>query len=109
MLMWQVCFFDRVGATLSAGPIPLHGGTHVSGGLGNDQGCWVKSEVVLSIGYSGTKHFRDRTGGAVGHELEHDQRVAVSATTDLIENTAHLGYGAADKAAVRLGSGCRWG
>ena len=102
-------FFDRVSATLSAGPIPLHGWTHVSGGLGNDQGCWIKSKVVLGIGYSGAKHFRDRTSGAVGHELEHDQRVAVSAATDLIEYTTHLGHGAADEAAVRLGSGCRWG
>ena len=102
-------FFDREGATLSARPKPLHGWTHVSGGLGNDQGCWVKSKVVFGIGYSGAKHFRDRTGGAVGHELEHDQRVAVSAATDLIEYTTHLGYGAANEAAVRLGSSCRWG
>jgi len=102
-------FFDREGATLSARPKPLHGWTHVSGGLGNDQGCWVKSKVVFGIGYSGAKHFRDRTGGAVGHELEHDQRVAVSAATDLIEYTTHVGYGAAKEAAVRLGSSCRWG
>ena len=96
-------FFDLEGPALSAGPIPLHGWTHVSSGLGNHQGCWVESEVVFGIGYSRAEHLGDRAGGAVRHELEHDQRVAIGAATDLIEHTTHLGDGAADEAAVGLG------
>ena len=71
------------------------------------KGGWVESEVVFGIGYSGPEHLRDRTGGAVGHELEHDQSVAVGAASDLVEYTTHLRDGAADEASVGLGGGCR--
>ena len=70
---------------------------------------WIKAEVVLSIRHSGPEHLGDRSGGAVGHELEHDQSVAVGATPDLIENTAHLRHGASDEASVGLGGGSRGG
>ena len=42
--------------------------------------------------------------GAVWHELEHDQSVAVSATSDLIEHSPNFGYRAANEAAMGLGS-----
>ena len=93
-------FLDGVGAALGAGPEPLQGRSHVGRGLADDQGGRVEAEVVLGIGDRGAEHLGDRPGGAVGHELEHDQRVAVGATTDLIEHPADLGHGTADEAAV---------
>ncbi len=63
----------------------------------------IETHVVLGVGHGGAKHLGDRSGGAVRHELEQDQRFAVGAAADLIEHPTHLGDGTADVAAVGAG------
>ena len=102
MLMWQVCFLIWKARPWGPGPVPLHGRTHVGTGTRDHQGGWIETEVVFGVGYRRPKHLGDRSGGAVGHELEHDQSVAIGAASDLVEYTTHLRYRAADEASVGL-------
>ena len=100
-------FLNRVGPPLGAGPKALHGRSHVGAGHRNDQAAGVDAEVVLGIGHRRPQHLGYGSGGAVGHELEHDQGVAVASTPNLIEHTADLGHGTPHVAGV--GKGLVWG
>ena len=96
-------FFDRKSTPLGAGPEALHARTHVGAGYGNNQIAWINAEVVFGISNSRSQHLGYGPGGAIGHELEHDQRIAIAATTDLVENTSNLGHGTPHVAGVGKG------
>ena len=80
---------------------------HVGTGTRDHKGGWIETEVVFGIGYRRPEHLGDRASGAVGHELEHDQSVAIGAASDLVKHTTHLRSRTTDKASVGLSGGSR--
>lgn len=101
MLMWQV-FSESHRRDPGRGAEALQHGTHVGRGRRDHEVGGIQTQIVLGVGHRGAQHLGDRAGGAVRHELEHDQRIAIGATADLIEHPAHLGHGATDVAAMGL-------